>query len=35
MVAIGARVNDRYLTAVYDTRTAPKLALEFTTHRPS
>jgi hypothetical protein len=33
LVAIGARVDDRFLTVVYDTRIAPRLELEFSTHR--
>lgn len=34
IVALGARIDNRYLTAVYDRRTAPRIALEFATRRP-
>jgi len=34
LTAFGTRIGKRYLTVVYDTRTAPKLALEFTVRRP-
>ena len=34
LVAIGARIDGRYLTVVYDRRTAPALRVEFTVHHP-
>jgi len=34
LTAFGVRIGKRYLTVVYDTRTAPKLSLEFTVRRP-
>ena len=34
LTAIGARIDGRYLTVVYDRRTAPALKVEFTVHHP-